>query len=130
MKDCNVLVVDGNRDAADSTKILLEMHGSYVVRVAYSFADVKEVLNNGYKPDVLLTELNLLGGSGCAVAEYIREKHQNCKFVALTGYGRQKDRDSTAAAGFDFHLIKPVDPQYLESIVRHECQNIHHCSLE
>jgi CheY-like chemotaxis protein len=129
MKECKVLIVDNHQIAADTTKMVLELHGFHDVKVAYSSVDVEAMLKNGYKPDVVVTELSLPIESGYELAISIRRHNKACKLVAVTCQGRKEDKEKTLNAGFDFHLVKPVDPQLLEKIVRQECHDVNHCPL-
>lgn len=130
MKDCKVLVVDDNQDAADSTAQVLQAYGFELTRVAYSSAEVDAMIDAElYRPDVILMDLAIPGESGYAIAARILVLHPKCKIVAVTGYGRREDQERTTIAGFTHHLVKPVDPKLLENIVRHQCEDAHHCEI-
>jgi PAS domain S-box-containing protein len=104
-----VLVVDDNRDAANTMALLLRKWG-HEVNMAY---DGNEALTaaDTYKPDLILLDIGLPGRDGYEVARLIRSQPAlaGTAIVALTGYGTEKDRERSQAAGFDEHIIKPVD---------------------
>jgi signal transduction histidine kinase/ActR/RegA family two-component response regulator len=112
-----VLLVEDNRDAAESTTMLLEVLG-HAVAVAH---DGPAALSSATcsPPDVMLVDLGLPGMDGYEVARRIRRQPslRRTVLVALTGYGRAEDRQRSAAAGFDHHLVKPIDVEALETIL-------------
>jgi signal transduction histidine kinase/CheY-like chemotaxis protein len=114
-----VLIVDDNRDAADTTAALLEMSG-YEVRVAYDPAAALAVLD-GYAPAVALLDIGLPGMSGYELAARVRA-HSNgatCRLVALTGYGQADDVELARRHGFEVHLTKPAPSDMLLERVAH-----------
>ena len=110
-----VLVVDDNQDAANSLAMLLKMQG-HEVRVAFSGMAAVEMTKT-YTPDVVFMDIGMPGIDGYEAARRIRQQPGFGKVVmaALTGWGQQEDRRRTAEAGFDHHLVKPLDPTMLES---------------
>jgi CheY-like chemotaxis protein len=112
-----VLVVDDNVDAAESFAMLLQMAG-HETRLAHDGADAMKAVR-AFKPDVVLLDLGLPIIDGFAVARLIRQDAalRNVVLVALTGYGQDGDRQRTSEAGFDHHLVKPVDIAKVESIL-------------
>jgi CheY-like chemotaxis protein len=112
-----VLVVDDNRDAADSLARLLHVVGGDA-RAVYSGAQALEVLET-YKPAVLLVDIGMPEMDGYEFARRVRQdpSHQNLTLVALTGWGQEDDRRRSKAAGFDFHLTKPADFNALQSLL-------------
>lgn len=113
-----VLVVDDNRDAVESLAILLEMMG-YEVRTA---GDGLEAVTEtqAFSPDVVLLDIGLPVLNGYEAAERIRALDGGgaVVLVALTGWGQEEDRRRSREAGFDHHLVKPVDPDALEALLR------------
>jgi len=103
-----VLVVDDNRDAADSCEALLELSG-HEVQTAYSGQD-GYLLADAFRPDVMLLDIGLPDIDGYALAHRIRGSHwgQGLALVALTGWGQEADKRRAHEAGFDHHLTKPV----------------------
>ncbi|HXO20656.1 MAG TPA: ATP-binding protein [Thermoanaerobaculia bacterium] len=112
-----VLVVDDNRDAAETLATLLE-HWGFAVRSA---CDGPAALTTAavFLPEVVLLDIGLPGMSGYEVARHLRAMpglHQ-AMLVAVTGYGQDDDRRQSREAGFDHHLVKPVDPQRLRELI-------------
>ena len=112
-----VLVVDDNRDAADSLGALLQIMGAEV-RVAHDgFAALEEF--DTFHPGVVVLDLGMPELDGYEVARRIRKRPDSREtlLVALTGWGQEKERLSTKAAGFDHHLIKPVDLDSMKAVL-------------
>ena len=114
---CRILVVDDNHDAAEATKVLLELGGHEVKMVG----DGSEALASApvFAPDVVLLDIGLPMMDGYQVARRLREVAQtraSC-LIALTGYGQPADRERARVAGFDHHLTKPADPDALLALV-------------
>jgi PAS domain S-box-containing protein len=112
-----ILVVDDNRDAADSLSRFLNKVGGEA-RAVYSGIEALELLEP-YRPAMLLVDIGMPGMDGYELARRIREspRYHDVTLVAVTGWGQEEDRRRSQAAGFDFHLTKPVDFQTLQSLV-------------
>jgi PAS domain S-box-containing protein len=110
-----ILVVDDNRDAADSTATLLEFEGHQVKAVYTAEAALVEV--ERLRPNLVLLDIGLPGISGYELAQRIKAAHPLMCVVAVTGYGRPEDRQRSEAAGFDAHLVKPVDFEVLRQLM-------------
>jgi CheY-like chemotaxis protein len=112
-----VLVVDDNRDTADSIALLLEASG-HDVRMAYDGQTALEAALD-YRPHVMLLDIGLPKIDGYEVARKMREAPplKNVLLVALTGYGQELDRQRSLKAGFDHHLVKPADFDKLQQIL-------------
>jgi len=108
-KLATVLVVDDNRDAAESLVELLEASGC-AVRVAFTGQEALDIAAATPLTAVLL-DIGLPDLSGYEVARRLRAlpSMQGVRIIATTGYGLKRDRDASAGAGFDAHLVKPVD---------------------
>jgi CheY-like chemotaxis protein len=105
-----LLVVDDNVDAAQTLAAILEMHG-HDVRVAYTGAEGLRIATD-WKPDVGVLDIGIPDLNGYELARGIRERsleHQPL-LIACTGWGQQEDVERAQEAGFDHHLVKPVDP--------------------
>ncbi|MFZ4289731.1 PAS domain-containing hybrid sensor histidine kinase/response regulator [Variovorax sp. HJSM1_2] len=112
-----VLVVDDNRDAADTLALVLENLG-YQTQVTYNGGDALEILRTQPFAAVLL-DLGLPDMSGVQVAEEIRKAvNHPPPLVAVTGYGQESDRAATSAAGFAEHLTKPVEVEVLHGLLK------------
>ncbi|MFO1455254.1 MAG: PAS domain-containing protein [Steroidobacteraceae bacterium] len=112
-----LLVVDDNRDAADSLAAMLRLSG-HAVQVAYDGASAM-ALAETVRPDVMLLDLGMPQTSGYDVARWVRRQPWGAgvKLIALTGWGQDEDRRRTREAGFDLHLTKPVDPDQLVAML-------------
>ncbi len=112
-----VLVVDDNRDAADSTHMLLTALGAET-EVAYD-GDAGLARIQSWRPDLVLLDLGMPGMDGWEVARRVRADASLAAvtLVAVTGWGQQSDRERTEAVGFDHHLVKPVEPQALQGLL-------------
>ena len=111
-----VLVVDDNRDAADSLSMILANRG-HDVRVAY---DGLEAVGAAiaFDPDVILMDIGLPKLYGYEAAQRIRKARGNgVLLVAITGWGQEEDRRRARESGFDFHLTKPVDPEAIAQLI-------------
>jgi two-component system CheB/CheR fusion protein len=108
-----VLIIEDNRDTADTLRTLLELAG-HEVAVAYAGPAGVETARQ-VQPEVILSDLGLPGMDGYAVARALREDPATAavQLIAVTGYGQDEDQRRARAAGFDHHLVKPVDPQEL-----------------
>jgi signal transduction histidine kinase len=112
-----VLLVDDNEDAADLLSSSLAAVG-HVVRTAYDGPSALLALAE-FAPDVALLDIGLPAMDGYELAQRIRATNANVRLIALTGYGQESDRERTRAAGFDAHLVKPVELSVvLDSIER------------
>ncbi len=117
VKRLRVLVVEDNRDAAGSLRMVLEMFG-HEVRAAHSGPDgVREA--ESWRPDVVLSDIGLPGFDGYEVARRVRRIPglEKAVLAALTGYGSDDDRRQGEEAGFDHHLVKPADPDDLRRVL-------------
>ena len=112
-----VLIVDDNRDAREMLHAWLEELGHRV----YTAADGLEglALARELHPDVALVDIGLPGLDGYQVAENLRASADGCQMllVAITGYGRPEDSARAREAGFDAHLVKPVQPETLARLI-------------
>jgi signal transduction histidine kinase/ActR/RegA family two-component response regulator len=112
-----VLLVEDNVDAAEALADLLRLWG-HEVEVAHDGATAVRLARAG-RPGVILLDIGLPGMDGYQVAAELRSLPdlQGALIVALTGYGQGSDRRRTAGAGFDHHLVKPVDLEELRRLV-------------
>jgi signal transduction histidine kinase len=115
--DLRVLIVDDNRDAAHSTAVLLRSAGCNV-DLAYDGEEAVRVVPT-VRPDVVLLDLGLPKLDGYQVAERIRADRSNGKslIIALSGYGQDEHRLRSKLAGFDYHLVKPIEPTALTGLL-------------
>jgi CheY-like chemotaxis protein len=113
----SILIVDDNADSADTLSTVLSTRG-HKTHVAYDGASALEAAER-MKPDVVLLDIGMPGIDGYEVARRLREIHGMWAtlIVAKTGWGQERDRDMSRAAGFDHHLVKPIDPTELEELL-------------
>ena len=112
-----VLVVDDNVDSAESIALLLELSG-HQVRMAHDGPTALEAAA-GFGPQVIVLDIGLPGMDGYEVAKRLRAGGQtrDVMLIALTGYGQIEDRRRSHAAGFDHHMVKPVDTEMLQALI-------------
>src|SRR5262245_12393649 len=108
-----VLIIEDHPDGADALRRLLELHG-YPVRLAHTGSDgVREA--QAWRPDVVLCDIGLPGLDGWEVARLLRGNPATAPFrlIAVTAYGSEEAVRQSQEAGFEQHLVKPVDPDEL-----------------
>jgi CheY-like chemotaxis protein len=113
----HVLVVDDNKDAADSLSLLLRMWG-YDCRVAYDGPSAWEAACT-HHPDCMLLDIGLPHMDGYDVAERVRRQPgmERVKLVAVTAYADEAHRRRIQETGFDYHMVKPADPAELRGLM-------------
>jgi two-component system, OmpR family, response regulator len=117
MLPVKVLVADDNIDAADSLAMLVEANGGEAVAC---YDGPSALIEAGrFRPDVCLLDLTMPGMDGDQVAARVRELDpgRRVALVAVTALGSEEARKRTERAGFDLHLVKPVDPDQILSAV-------------
>lgn len=116
-QDVRVLLVDDNHDAVEAIAMLLASEG-YAVRTAHEgISALKEA--EAWLPDIVVLDIGLPGMTGYEVAQALRQLPLNpCPLlIALSGYGSERDRQRAQEAGFDHHLVKPVEPDRLFTLL-------------
>ncbi len=112
-----ILVVDDNRDAAMSLAMMLKLMGNDVKTAndGLEALDVAAV----YRPDLILLDIGMPRLNGYETAKQIREQAwgKRIRLVALTGWGQDNDRRKSQGAGFDSHMVKPIDPAALKKLL-------------
>jgi CheY-like chemotaxis protein len=112
----HVLIVEDNADVRMALRALLEHAGHVVYEAEDGQAGIDAALR--FKPDVVLIDIGLPRVDGYEVARKLRERREalgaGVRLVAVTGYGQPEDRRRAREAGFDEHLVKPVDPAALQ----------------
>jgi PAS domain S-box-containing protein len=113
-----ILIVEDNRDAAESLRLLLELSGRHRVSVAHEGRKGLDEARR-LRPDVMLCDLGLPGLSGYDVARALRQDADLAAtyLVAVSGYGQPEDRERSRRAGFDLHLVKPVEIDELRRLL-------------
>jgi PAS domain S-box-containing protein len=115
MQALRMLVVEDHADAARSLALLLQLLGHEVEVVADGPQALEAVERS--PPAVVLLDIGLPGMDGYEVARRLRARGSKALLVSLTGYGREADKARSREAGFDHHLVKPVDPETLRKLI-------------
>jgi CheY-like chemotaxis protein len=110
-----LLVVDDNSDTLESLAMLLRHYGHDVITAASGPAALD--LARAEDLDVILMDIGLPSLNGYEVARRIRAQDAQTVLIAMTGYGQPDDRQLSKDAGFNYHLIKPVDPARLQDLL-------------
>jgi signal transduction histidine kinase/ActR/RegA family two-component response regulator len=114
-----ILVIEDNRDAAESMRAVLRTDGHDVETVPDGAAGLAKI--EEFRADIVLLDIGLPRMDGYMVAHAIRERFalagRRPRLLALTGYGRDEDKLAALKAGFDGHLAKPVDPGHLLAVI-------------
>lgn len=114
---CRILVVDDNRDSAESLGLLLELLGNEV-RVVHDGLTAVRIADE-FQPRVVLMDIGLPSLNGYDAARQIRQQPSGAQavLIAVTGWGQEVDRQCSRDAGFDHHLVKPLDPDTLTTLL-------------
>jgi CheY-like chemotaxis protein len=114
--DCRVVIVDDNRDAAESLAMAIGQLGGAARTADNAFAGLQAI--EEFHPDVVLLDISMPGMDGYEACRRIRtEVKRNIVIVALTGWGQEHDKQRALAAGFDAHLTKPIDVAAFEELL-------------
>jgi len=115
---CRVLIVDDNRDSADTLAMVLQCFG-HTTHCIYNSNEVLEATDT-FVPDIVFLDIGMPGLTGYDVARLLRARPHadELTLVALTGWGQSEDKRRTAEAGFDHHLVKPAEPEAILRICR------------
>ena len=112
-----ILVVDDNRDAATSLAMMLKLmgNGSKIAHDGFQALEVGAV----FRPDLILLDIGMPRLNGHETAKLVREQPwgKGVVLVALTGWGQDEDRRRSDEAGFNAHLVKPIEPSALEKLL-------------
>jgi PAS domain S-box-containing protein len=113
-----ILVVDDNVDAADGLKMLLELDGEDA-RAAYDGEAALKIAKE-FRPQIVLLDVGIPHMDGYEIARRLRSAPETraAILVAVTGWGQSEDRRRSKEAGFDYHLVKPVDPATLHRLLQ------------
>jgi CheY-like chemotaxis protein len=113
-----VLLVDDNRDIADNLSLLLELKGHRVL-VAHDGPSAIEIAK-AERPEAIVLDIGLPGMDGYEVAIKLRQNPELAKtlLIAFSGYGQASDKEKSKAAGFDEHLVKPIDNEKLFALLQ------------
>jgi len=114
-----ILVADDNADAAETMAVLLELMGHRVQHVLDGEAAVQAAVSD-FHPEVVLLDIGMPKLNGYETCREIRARNKDpaMKIIAITGWGQSEDRLKSKDAGFDHHLVKPVDPEALSDLLQ------------
>ncbi|HKY40872.1 MAG TPA: response regulator [Polyangiaceae bacterium] len=112
----HVVLIEDNDDSRMMMCELLELSGFHC-HTAESGLMGLEIIEE-QRPDVAIVDIGLPDIDGFEVARRLRRKHEDVHLIALTGYGQREDREEARRAGFDTHLVKPVDFEVLFTMLR------------
>ena len=117
MRHPRVVVVDDMEDVAESFSRMLQSMGCEVSFVTNPYLAVEAT--NRAKPEIVFLDIGMPGIDGYELARMLRKEHgwEHLKIVAVTGYGSDEHRASSRKAGFDAHVLKPVSPHLVESML-------------
>jgi two-component system CheB/CheR fusion protein len=109
--------VDDVRELADALALLLKLWGHDAI-VSYDGPSALRAAPT-FRPDVVLLDVGLPGMDGCELARQLRRLPalDQCRLIAVTGYGSAADRRCCEEAGIDCHFVKPLDPAYLRQLL-------------
>jgi len=112
-----IVVADDNEDSAQSFAMLLSFSG-HEVRVAHDGEEALDAVRN-FRPDVAFLDIGMPRLSGYEVAEAVRAEPwgRDIKLIAVTGWGQADDKVRARSAGFDQHLVKPIDPTDVDRLL-------------
>lgn len=112
----SIVIVEDNDDSRDMLQMLLESRGHEVLTARDGKEGADVIVE--HQPDLALVDIGLPTMNGYDVARTVRAACPGAQIymVALTGYGRQEDRDAVMAAGFDEHIVKPIEPSDLNRL--------------
>jgi CheY-like chemotaxis protein len=102
-----IVIADDNIDAALTLAALLGLQGHDVRTAHDGMQALDEVMR--FEPHVVILDIGMPGMNGYKVASELRERNLDVLLIAITGWGQEEDRQRSRAAGFDHHLVKPVD---------------------
>jgi signal transduction histidine kinase/ActR/RegA family two-component response regulator len=112
-----ILIVDDNRDSANSLSLMLQMMG-HTTRTAYD-GEAAVIAAAEFRPEVILLDIGLPKVTGYEACRRIRQAPGGAEIfiIAQTGWGQEEDRQRSQEVGFDHHLVKPVDPDILMELL-------------
>ena len=112
-----IVIADDNEDSAESFAMLLSFSG-HEVRIAHDGAEALNALRD-FRPDVAFLDIGMPGLTGYEVAQAVRAEPwgRQVTLIAVTGWGQPDDKLRARSAGFDRHLIKPIDPAEVDRLL-------------
>jgi CheY-like chemotaxis protein len=120
-----ILVVDDNVDAAVALAALLKKHGHEVLAVSEGTEAIQAF--DGFRPQIVLLDIGMPGLNGLEIARRLRQRNRSPRplIVAVTGWGKPEDEARSREAGFDLHLVKPVEEPELLKVLGTHSRSVH-----
>lgn len=115
-KPCKVLIVDDDKDTADSLFLVMKEHGSFEPYVAYCAEYELHFVSTAH-PDVIILDLGMPGMDGYNLGRRMKAANPSSTIIVVSGHGGREFQVRSIEAGFDHHLVKPVEPQKLFSLI-------------
>lgn len=108
-----ILIIEDNRDLAETLELMLHLEGCST-KTAHDGLDGWTAISE-FKPDIVLCDIGLPRMDGYQIAQETRKRHEfdTIRLIAMSGYGQDEDIRRSMSSGFNAHLTKPVDPEYL-----------------
>ena len=112
-----IVIADDNEDSAQSFAMLLSFSG-HEVKIAHDGAEALDAVRN-FRPDVAFLDIGMPGLTGYEVAQAVRAEPWGSEvtLIAVTGWGQPDDKQRAHTAGFDRHLVKPIDPDEVDRLL-------------
>ena len=110
-----ILLIEDDHDSREMLRMLLELDGHTVVVAEGGRVGIETAAAT--RPDIALIDIGLPDVDGYEVARRIRNDVKSVRLIALTGYDQPKDRLRAVEAGFDAHIVKPIDPSDLQRLI-------------
>jgi CheY-like chemotaxis protein len=111
-----VLVVDDNLDAAQAFAVMVERFGHKAEFALNGYAALK--LAREFRPEIVFVDLVMPGLDGVELIRRLKKEFGDAvRIIAVTAYGTDKDRERTTKAGCELHLLKPVEPRLIETLL-------------
>ena len=112
-----IVVADDNEDSAQTFAMLLSFSG-HEVRIAHDGTEALDALRD-FRPDVAFLDIEMPGLSGYEVAQAVRCEAwgRDVTLIAVTGWGQPEDSQRARSAGFDRHIVKPIDPDEVDRLL-------------
>jgi len=112
-----IVIADDNEDSAQSFAMLLSFSG-HEVKIAHDGAEALDAVRN-FRPDVAFLDIGMPGLTGYEVAQAVRAEPwgRDVTLIAVTGWGQPDDKQRAHTAGFDRHLVKPIDPDEVDRLL-------------
>jgi CheY-like chemotaxis protein len=112
-----IVIADDNDDSAQSFAMLLSFSG-HEVRIAHDGPEALNALRD-FRPDIAFLDIGMPGLTGYEVAQAVRAEPwgRDVRLIAVTGWGQAEDKQRAHTAGFDRHMVKPIDPDEVDRLL-------------